>query len=431
MTPLDLAKERLGIVRLAELRAWDWKPGKTCRLPYQPDRNESGSVFEGGRLFHDFTSGETMDAPALLARVEGLSNVEACKLFIELAGVKPGDVPRDLRPSAPAPINARLSAEPPRVKPELPYLTKPGREDLARIAALRGLSIEGVALAAHRGFLSVATLNGRRCWALADASRWLCQLRPLDGKPFVKQDGGTFKARTCRGSWGAWPLGCVEAARFDSVALVEGGGDFLAAWHFIAADGAGANCAPVGMLGAGHRILAAALPHFAGKGETRAGHGLIMAGPSDCGKSFIQEHVITWLFGGRSADPTKFLLGKTTFNAEMGGAEHLMMQELPSGLDFKSRDLLKTELKRLITTESHSHHPKYCDALTLYPWWRVSLSINSNVDSLKALPGLTSDFGDKILLLLCESHPMPMPTGTRGERPANPVFIGLRGNRVW
>ena len=74
--------------------------------------------------------------------------------------------------------------------------------------------------------------------------------------------------------------------------------------------------------------------------------------PSDCGKSFIQEHVITPLFGGRSADPTKYLLGKTTFNAEMGGAEHLAMQELPSGLDFKSRVLLADELKRLIATES-------------------------------------------------------------------------------
>ena len=154
------------------------------------------------------------------------------------------------------------------------------------------------------------------------------------------------------------------------------------------------------------------------KGETRPGHGLIMAGPSDCGKSFIQEHVITPLFGGRSADPTKYLLGKTTFNAEMGGAEHLAMQELPSGLDFKSRVLLADELKRLIATESHALHPKYCDALTLFPWWRVSLSINNNVDRLKALPALTSDFGDKILLLLCESHPMPMPTGTPEERRA-------------
>ena len=49
-----------------------------------------------------------------------------------------------------------------------------------------------------------------------------------------------------------------------------------------------------------------------------------------------------------------------------------------SGLDFKSRVLLADELKRLIATESHALHPKYCDALTLFPWWRVSLSINTN-----------------------------------------------------
>jgi hypothetical protein len=50
-----------------------------------------------------------------------------------------------------------------------------------------------------------------------------------------------------------------------SVALVEGGGDFLAAWHFIEAEGSGAHCAPVGMLGAGHRIPTATLPLFHGK----------------------------------------------------------------------------------------------------------------------------------------------------------------------
>jgi len=262
MTPLDLAKERLDIPRLAELRGWDWTPGKTCRIPYKQDRNASGSVMEDGRLFHDFTSGATMDAPALLALVEGMANNAACKLFIELAGVKPGDVPRDSRrpqSSPPAMVQAAATS---RVKPRLPYLAKPGPDDVARIAALRGLSVEGVALAARRGFLYMATLNNRRCWALTDPSRWLCQLRPLDGKPFVKQDGGKFKARTCKGSWGAWPLGCIEAKRFASVAFVEGGGDFLAAFHFIHLEDAGSTCAPVGMLGAGHRIPDAALTYF-------------------------------------------------------------------------------------------------------------------------------------------------------------------------
>jgi hypothetical protein len=262
MTPLDMAKERLDIPRLAELRGWDWMPGKSCRIPYQQDKNASGSVLEGGRLFHDFTSGATMDAPALLAVVEGMTNEAACKLFIELAGVKPSDVPRDSRrPQLTHPAMVQATA-PPRAKPQLPYLAKPGRDDVARIAELRGLSVEGVALAVRRGFLYVATLNNRRCWALTDPSRWLCQLRPIDGKPFVKADGGTFKARTCKGSWGAWPLGCIEAKKFVSVALVEGGGDFLAAWHFIALENAGVTCAPVGMLGAGHRIPDAALTYF-------------------------------------------------------------------------------------------------------------------------------------------------------------------------
>lgn len=154
------------------------------------------------------------------------------------------------------------------------------------------------------------------------------------------------------------------------------------------------------------------------KGETRPGHGLILAGPSDCGKSFLQEQVLTALLGGRSADPTKSLLNKTQFNGELSGAEHLMMQELPSGLDFKSRCLFGDELKRLITTESHACQAKYQESMTLFPWWRVSLSINNNVDRLKALPALTSDFGDKVLLLLCESRPMPMPTDTPEERRA-------------
>src|SRR5437870_11975614 len=86
MTPLELAKERLTISQLAALRGWSWTPGKSCRIPYQQDRNASGSILAGDRLFHDFTSGETLDAPALLARVENITNEAACKLHIHLAG---------------------------------------------------------------------------------------------------------------------------------------------------------------------------------------------------------------------------------------------------------------------------------------------------------------------------------------------------------
>lgn len=152
------------------------------------------------------------------------------------------------------------------------------------------------------------------------------------------------------------------------------------------------------------------------RGAPRPGHALILAGPRAAGKSFVQEHIITPLFGGRFADPLKFLLNKTAFNADMGSAEHLAIQEVPSALDHKSRGLFGEELKRLIATESHALHPKFCDAITFQPWWRVSISVNNTATCLKALPPLTADFGDKVLLLLCEGHEMPMPTTTLEER---------------
>jgi hypothetical protein len=263
MTPLELAKETLTIPELARLRGWEWKPGKSCCLPYQQDRNASGSVLAGERLFHDFTSGETMDAPALLARVENLTNEAACKLFIQLAGVTSADVQRE---HPPANKRAFIGApEHARTKPRLPHLVAPTREELKHVAELRNVSLDAVTLASRRGFLFVASLNGLACWAITDPARWLCQLRRMDGELFPRRDAPGFKAWTVAGSYGSWPVGCEQSKSFPSIALVEGGGDFLAACHFIALEGRGSDVAPVAMLGASNRIASEALPLFRSK----------------------------------------------------------------------------------------------------------------------------------------------------------------------
>jgi hypothetical protein len=153
-------------------------------------------------------------------------------------------------------------------------------------------------------------------------------------------------------------------------------------------------------------------------GERRGGHALIFVGASDCGKSFLQEHVITPLLGKRSADPTAYMLNKTTFNAELLGSEHLAIQELPSGLDRESRAFLGEQLKKIVATEGHSYHPKGLDAVTMYPFWRVTISINKNPERIKSLPPINSDIADKIMLFLVESKPMPMAARTVEERRA-------------
>ncbi len=87
----------------------------------------------------------------------------------------------------------------------------------------------------------------------------------MDGEAFPRQDTPGFKAWTVAGSRGAWPLGCEESAKFGSIALVEGGGDFLAAFHFIVLEERGRDVAPVAMLGAANRIAPDALELFRGK----------------------------------------------------------------------------------------------------------------------------------------------------------------------
>src|ERR1017187_9541136 len=258
MTPLELAKDRVTIPQLAALRGWSWTSGKSCRIPYQQDRNASGSVLAGDLLFHDFTSGETLDAPALLARVENITNEAACKLLIQLAGSSDHNQPA-ARSTAPA------ENGPPRSKPRLPALTTPTREELAAITNTRHVSAAATRLASKRGFVFTTRVNNIPCWAITDRARWLCQLRRMDGERFPRHDGDGFKAWTVTGSRGAWPIGCEESARFGSIALVEGGGDFLAAFHFIIAEGRGRDVAPVAMLGASNRIAPETLKLFCAK----------------------------------------------------------------------------------------------------------------------------------------------------------------------
>ncbi len=140
-------------------------------------------------------------------------------------------------------------------------------------------------------------------------------------------------------------------------------------------------------------------------GERRAGHALILVGPTDSHKSFLQEHVVTPLLGGRIGIPTAYLLGKTIFNSELLGSEHLMISELPTGLDHKSRAFLGEQLKNIVATEGQSYHPKHCDAVTMYPFWRVTISVNSNPNRIKSLPPIGSDIADKLLLLRAEFNP--------------------------
>jgi hypothetical protein len=259
MTALELAKEKLAIPDLWRLRNWRGMPGRSCRVPWREDRAPSGSVLADDRLFHDFTSGETLDAPGLLARVEALTPEAACRMFIQLAGTDARDVPQ--KSCVPSPPRS----EDLETRPELPPLEKLSPDELRQLAKLRCVSVQACEAASERGHLFSTDWRDVRCWLVTDWARRSAQLRRLDGEPFTIRAGAAVKALTARGSSASWPIGAADASDAPRVILCEGGGDFLAAYHFADVEETLTSVQPVAILGAAQKIHTVGIRLLAGK----------------------------------------------------------------------------------------------------------------------------------------------------------------------
>jgi hypothetical protein len=149
-----------------------------------------------------------------------------------------------------------------RKRQQWPVFDTPTSEEISAIADLRGLSIEGVSLAAERGLLYCADFREGRAYIITDSRRRNAQARRMDGKPWERIGA---KAWTLPGSEAAWPIGLREASSLSAIALVEGGPDLLSAFHLAVACGVEDRIAPVAMLGANHFVPAKALSLFAKK----------------------------------------------------------------------------------------------------------------------------------------------------------------------
>jgi len=152
--------------------------------------------------------------------------------------------------------------------------------------------------------------------------------------------------------------------------------------------------------------------------DNRPGQALVLAGPKDCGKSFIQNHIITPLLGGRMAKPYLHFCGATPFNGELLEAVHLMIEDDIVKDDFGSRRNFGNKIKQVAANEGQVCHAKHKQALTLFPLWRISISCNDEPEQLMILPPMDPSLEDKLILLKATKAPMPMPSTTGEERRA-------------
>lgn len=149
----------------------------------------------------------------------------------------------------------------------------------------------------------------------------------------------------------------------------------------------------------------------------RPGQALVLAGPRECGKSLLQS-LFTRMFGGVSAKPYQYMIEATSFNADLFGAGHLMIEDEASSTDIRTRRSFGSHLKQFASAGSQRCHPKGRDPISLLPFWRLSVSVNDEPENLLVIPPLDESLADKIILLRCLRAPMPMPLLTNRDHQA-------------
>jgi hypothetical protein len=152
-------------------------------------------------------------------------------------------------------------------------------------------------------------------------------------------------------------------------------------------------------------------------GERRPGQALGVAGVHDCGKSLIQN-LITIIFGGRSARPYQFMSGLTPFNSDLFEAEHLMIEDEQASTDIRARRNFGAQLKNITVVDWQRCHAKNRVAISLAPFWRLSITVNDEPENLMVLPPIDDSIEDKLILLRASKFRMPMPTTTLKQRKA-------------
>lgn len=173
---------------------------------------------------------------------------------------RPGPVAVPPRPAPTTPD------EDPAIQPKYwPRMKEGSRKALLALAELRGLGFEGIERAQDCSLLRFGEWHREFAWFLTDkgAPFKISQARPMSGQiwEWINAKSWTICCPGCAG----WPIGASRIGPKPCVALVEGGPDLLAAYHFLTVEEAGADCQPCAMLGASMRIHAKALPLFTGK----------------------------------------------------------------------------------------------------------------------------------------------------------------------
>jgi hypothetical protein len=237
--------------------------GFTCKCPiHQEQSGASFSVNVRKQLwFCHGKCGTGGDIFTLLQHLDGAADwIEAAEI-LEQRPLREGLANPERKWTPPPKRQPPPEVLSPRTIPVLPKLYLGHKRHFQALAEQRKLSHwSGPCLMQSLGVLRFTVAYQHPAWAILDVENPCnVQVRRMDGKLWFER----AKVMGITGNWAAWPVGLTVAQQHPDppLMLVEGTGDFVAAYDLVAATTL--NVVPVAMFGASQKIHASALPLFA------------------------------------------------------------------------------------------------------------------------------------------------------------------------
>jgi hypothetical protein len=148
-------------------------------------------------------------------------------------------------------------------------------------------------------------------------------------------------------------------------------------------------------------------------GRWNHGQALLMVGDPGTGKSATQIDIIDPMITNHHADAACFLKGESTFNAQLGEAEHWLMSD-PRSSNKKEQDAFLSGMKDGIANVWMFIHPKGKTPIDLPTYRRLTITLNREERALRIVSDLVESEAEKILMLDFEDAGKFAPNGEGG-----------------
>jgi len=129
------------------------------------------------------------------------------------------------------------------------------------------------------------------------------------------------------------------------------------------------------------------------------GQALFLAGPTETGKTLLSTFILPQIFGAKSADPLKSMLGTTGFNGELFEAPIWAIDDASPTADAHSRKMYSAKLKSAVANRMHSSEHKGRTPISVEWVGRIVVTCNLDPESIQVLPDLDMNNRDKVILL--------------------------------